>query len=156
MRTSARPCETSRGGQGFEPVEVRRYEAGLQEGADEVLALGEVKSYFAPNGPVHHRQQGGRQLDEIYAPHVAAGHETSQVTDHTAPEREERPVAGQAGGGQPTDDPLVDREALRSLARGDRDDVGDNPPRAFEGVGYGGGMERAHVRVGEEDGGPGR
>jgi hypothetical protein len=45
------------GGQCFKPIEIRRYEAGLQEGADEVLTLREVQAYFASDRAVHHREQ---------------------------------------------------------------------------------------------------
>src|SRR5919199_1521279 len=94
------------GGEGFEPVEVRRDEARLQKGAYQVLTLREVQADLTPDGAIHHRQERGRQLDEVHAPHVAARHEPPQISHYPAPEREERPTTGQAGPGEPADHPF--------------------------------------------------
>ena len=66
---------------------------GLVEGADEVLAAGQVHAGLAAHGGVHLGEQRGRHLQEIDTPLVAGGGEPGNVADDPSAERDDDPVA---------------------------------------------------------------
>ena len=57
------------------------------EGADEVLALGQVDRDLSAYGGVHHGEQTGGHLDHRHAPKVSCCDEAGEVSDHAAPYR---------------------------------------------------------------------
>ena len=65
-------------GQGVQHVDVGQHQAGLVEGADQVLALGGVDPGLAADRTVDLRQKRGRQLHEAHAPAQDGGGKARQ------------------------------------------------------------------------------
>ncbi len=129
---SARPLEISTLRQRGDPVQVCRHQAGPDEGADQVLAFGEVDPDLATDGAVHHGEKGSRQHDEVYAPHVGSRRRSRQVPDHPATEGEDGAVTGQPHAGQAPEGVCVNVQALGGLAGGNLDlprDTSSRPSR---------------------------
>src|SRR5215211_3492 len=104
--------------QSSDPVQVCRHQAGLYEGADQVLAFREVDPDLATDGAVHHGEKGSRQHDEVYATHVGARDEASQNPDYPTTEGDDRTVAGQPKARQAAEGVRVDFHALGRFAGG--------------------------------------
>ena len=82
-------------GQLGDDVRVAQHQFRLMEGADEVLAHGQVHRRLAADRGIHRRQQGGGHLHAVDAAHVAGRREAGQVADHAAAQRH-----GEVGAGQ--------------------------------------------------------
>ncbi len=112
MTVSARPLESSRSGSVPSQSRSATTRRGLTKAPDEVLALGQVHPDLAADGAIHHREEGGRQHDEVNAAHVGTGDEAAEVPHHAAAEREERGIAGEPEARQVADGLRVGSEAL--------------------------------------------
>ncbi len=88
--TSARPAESSRGGQCRKRIGVGEHHARLVEGADHVLAERVVDRGLAADGRIDLREQGRRHLDERDAALIDRRGKAGDVADHTAAQRDDR------------------------------------------------------------------
>ena len=70
--------------QGAQKFGVNDHYPGLVKGAQEVFPFGQVDGGLAPDGGVHHGQQGGGHLDEGQPPHPDGGQKAGEVP-HYAP-----------------------------------------------------------------------
>src|SRR5215212_11952917 len=136
--------------QSSDPVQVCRHQAGLYEGADQVLAFREVDPDLATDGAVHHGEKGSRQHDEVYAPHVGTRDEAPQIPDYPATEGEDRTVAGQPQPGQAAEGVSVNVHALGGFAGGNLDLPCDAPSGSLQGFLHPRSMQWPHRRVGED------
>ncbi len=109
-------------GQGVEDVDVGQHQAGLVEGADEVLALRGVDPGLAADGTVDLRQKRGRQLHEADAPAQDSGGKAHKVADHATAKGQDHILAfhlllqqpfGAAGKVLPVLRPLPRRQGQR-------------------------------------------
>ena len=69
--------------------------------ADQVLSVRGVDTGLPADSAVDLRKQGGRNLNARNAPPDKRGHETGDVADHAAAERNDEVVASDAFGQQP-------------------------------------------------------
>ena len=95
--------------------------ARLIEGADEILARGDVERDLAADGAPDLREHGCRELDIGDAAVVGGSDEAGDVTDDASAERDEDAVGGQTKIDERTVDAVHDGEASRFLTRGDDD-----------------------------------
>ena len=58
------------------------------KGTHQVLPGRQVDRDLAADAAVDLREQGGGHLDEIQSPQIGCGHETGQIADDPAPERQ--------------------------------------------------------------------
>jgi hypothetical protein len=93
LTTSAKPARSSRGRAGWRARRCRPDQAGLVEGADQVLAARRVDGGLAAHGAVHLGQQGGRDLDKGRAALVDRGREPARSPDDAAAEGRDRVAA---------------------------------------------------------------
>ncbi len=96
----------------------------MVEGADEVLAGGEVDAGLAAEGRVDLGEEGGGQADVADAAHVDGGEEAGDVADDAAAEGEEDGVAVGAGEGELLGEGFDLGEALVALAGGEEEGGG--------------------------------
>ena len=85
------------GGQRGEGGDVGDDGAGLVEGADEILAGGQVDGDLAADGGVDHAEEGGGGVDEGHAADVRGGGGAGEVGDDAAAEGEDDIAALGAG-----------------------------------------------------------
>jgi hypothetical protein len=137
--TSARPCSSSQAKksgwsirpvlrhlgvagqqlarrQGAQHLGVGQHQARLVEGADQVLALGQVDGGLAADRGIHLGQQRGGDLHEADAAQQDGGGEAGDVADHPAAQRDDQVAALAALFDQRAAEPLQVREVLGALA----------------------------------------
>ena len=109
--------------QRVERVGVGEDQGGLQESADEVLAMPRVDAGLAADAGIDLRQQGGRHLHEAHAAPCDRRGEAGEVADDAAAERHHHVAALAAATPACLHDHLQPLEALRAFAGRD-DDLG--------------------------------
>ena len=119
--TSASPARSSRAGSVAQGARIAHHQARLVKGADQVLAARMVDAGLAADCRVHLRQQRGRHLHERDAALVAGRRKPGEIADHSAAEREQGAVAGEAVGDQHVDDARGAGERLVRFAVGEND-----------------------------------
>ena len=110
------------------------------EGADEVLALGQVHTGLAAHARVDHGEQRRRQLHEGDPAQVRGSGEPGEVADHAAAERHDEARSVDAGAAQRRADLRERRERLRALA-GRHGDTRDARPGELEGRAHRGAVQ---------------
>ena len=121
-----------RAGEGLEHERIDDHRAGLVEGANEVLAGGNVHPGLAAHRRVDHREEGGRHMGHRDAAHVGGGNEAGEVGGDSAAQRDDGAVAAEAGLGDVVGEarPAVARLVL--LAAGEGEDLGGEGPERLE------------------------
>ena len=92
------------------------------EGAEQILAFGEVDPGFAADGGVHLRQKGGGNLHDVNAAHVNGCEEAGDVADNAATEGDNGGLAVGAAAHQLGGEVADGFERLGALAVGHFDD----------------------------------
>ncbi len=105
-------------GQGAEHVRVDEHGPRLVEGADQVLALGQVHAGLAAHRAVHLGEQGGGHLHERNAAKVDRGEEPGHVAGHAAAQGEDGVAAVKAALGQVAGQSFDGGQVLARLAVG--------------------------------------
>jgi hypothetical protein len=123
FHSSPKPARRSRGGQGRERRQVGQHRARLVERADQVLAGRQIDRGLAADRRVGHRDQRGRQVDDVDAAVQGRRDEAGEIADDAAAQREDRAGAIEPGGDQRRGQPAVLGQRLRRLAGRDRLDV---------------------------------
>ena len=85
-------------GQGLKVSRVYKDKLGEMEGADKILAAGQVAAGLAAGGGVHHGKQRGGKIDPVDAAHPGRGGKSRQVAGHAASESGQGILASQAVG----------------------------------------------------------
>src|SRR3546814_2055304 len=96
-------CAELARGQRREGGGVDQDECGLVEGADQILARGDVDRGLAADATVDLREQGRRHLDEDAAALDDAACEADEIADHPAAERDDMVAALDSLADQPLD-----------------------------------------------------
>ena len=141
LATSPRPQAHSRGGSDDERLGVAQHRLGLPEGADEVLALGQVDAGLAADGGVDLRQQRGGDVHVRRAAVVGGGREAGDVGDDAAAHGDDDVGPREARRGEAAGQILDGGERLGVLAVGDDADLGGHagiealdPPGVGDGL----------------------
>ncbi len=103
-------------GQAVKGGQVHQDAFGQVEMADLVFGAAEIKGRLPAHGRVHRAQEGGGDQDELKAAPVEAGAEGSQVAQAAAAPHHQPVVPGQAGFGQPGQEPVGLAPVLGRLA----------------------------------------
>ncbi len=105
-------------GQGLQYIGVHKHEEGLDKGAHQVLALGQVHGHLAAYAGVDHPQQCGGHLHQGNPPHKGGSGKPGHVGDHAAAESDHGTAAVQSR----FEKPIVERahraESFMLLAGG--------------------------------------
>ena len=120
------------------------------ERPDEVLALGGVDPGLPADGRVHHREQGGRHLDDPDPAQPGGRDEPREVGHGAAADADDRVGPGEPGLAERAPELGGDGGALRVLGVGHHGEVGVQPGRAG-GVGHLLSPDRERRRVDDED-----
>lgn len=122
-------------GEGLQCSEVAKDQARLVEGADQVLAAGEVDPDLTADRAVDLGEQGGGDLDESEAAEVGGGDEPGEVAGDASAQGDEEGLPFEAVSGELVVALGNDAEGLRFLARrhGDERGVEAGVPQGFEG-----------------------
>ncbi len=136
--------------QGGEGVGVGEDDAGLVEGAEEVLAVAGVDAGLAADGAVDLGEQGGGNLDEGQAAERGGGGEAGEVADHAAAEGEDGGAALDRGIQELVDEGGVGLDGFGGFTRGDDDRLVLDAGLVEAGV-QGGQMEAGDGLVGDDD-----
>jgi hypothetical protein len=113
-------------------VQVGHHRHRLVEGADQVLAFGEVDPGLAPDGGVDHAEHGGGHVDQRHPAQPGGGGEPGDVGGGAAADRHQRVGPPGGDGGQPLVQPGHHLQPLGVLPRRDLDQV-DGQPAPAEG-----------------------
>jgi len=119
-------------GKSAERVRINGDEAGLIEGADEVLAFGEVDAGLAADGAINLSDERGGDVDEGDAAQVAGGDKAGDVADHSAADGDEKGAAVGAGADQSAGERFDGAEGFRAFAVVEEEDAAGVRSKAGE------------------------